>query len=350
MHRFRAVVLALGLVALVTGGLPRPSGALEATPAATAVAKPQQPVQPTTGPGSSEARFERVTVIEQIPPGEIEPDYWLFVPSNPLPGVTVAAEPQPLVIFGHSYTFRDPAFYRGWIEHVVRRGAVVLFPEFEEDATDDAGYRVNLLTDVRNALDTLQDEGVAVDLQRVAVAGHSIGEALAVDYAASAAAAGLPVPQVVMAVAPGCVQEACLSVADLSAVPAATRVLLLIEADDSDPSGGGAVQHLWEGLSAVPLENRDIVTLVSDTHGIPWLLATHEQAQAASPDDAAYAADAPNALDWYGTWKLLDALMACAFDGEWCAYALGNTPEQRFMGTWSDGVPVAEALVTDTPA
>jgi hypothetical protein len=29
--------------------------------------------------------------------------------------------------------------------------------------------------------------------------------------------------------------------------------------------------------------------------------------------------------------------------------ALGNTPEQRFMGTWSDGVPVTEAVVTDDP-
>ena len=57
-----------------------------------------------------------------------------------------------------------------------------------------------------------------------------------------------------------------------------------------------------------------------------------------------------DAFDWYGTWKWLDALMSCAFDGEWCEVALGNTPEQRFMGEWSDGVPVTEASVTDDPA
>jgi hypothetical protein len=56
-----------------------------------------------------------------------------------------------------------------------------------------------------------------------------------------------------------------------------------------------------------------------------------------------------DALDWYGTWKLLDALIACAFEGEWCEYAFGNTPEVRFMGTWSDGVPVAEAVVAAEP-
>jgi len=30
-------------------------------------------------------------------------------------------------------------------------------------------------------------------------------------------------------------------------------------------------------------------------------------------------------------------------------YALGDTPEQRFMGNWSDGTAVKELMVTDTP-
>jgi hypothetical protein len=42
--------------------------------------------------------------------------------------------------------------------------------------------------------------------------------------------------------------------------------------------------------------------------------------------------------------------MGRAFAGEWCAVALGNTPEQRFLGEWSDDVPVTEAIVTDDPA
>jgi hypothetical protein len=41
--------------------------------------------------------------------------------------------------------------------------------------------------------------------------------------------------------------------------------------------------------------------------------------------------------------------MGCAFDATWCEFALGNTPEQRFLGTWSDGVLVTEAIVTDDP-
>ena len=60
---------------------------------------------------------------------------------------------------------------------------------------------------MRSALATLEREGVPVDLTRVAVVGHSLGGVLAVDYAASAAAAGLPVPTAVMSVAPAAVDE-----------------------------------------------------------------------------------------------------------------------------------------------
>jgi hypothetical protein len=56
-----------------------------------------------------------------------------------------------------------------------------------------------------------------------------------------------------------------------------------------------------------------------------------------------------NALDYYGTWKLFDALCDAAFFGKNREYALGNTAKQRFMGIWSDGTPVKELKVTDNP-
>ena len=56
-----------------------------------------------------------------------------------------------------------------------------------------------------------------------------------------------------------------------------------------------------------------------------------------------------NALDYYGTWKLFDALTDAAFYGKNREYALGNTPQQRFMGFWSDGKAIKELVVTDNP-
>jgi hypothetical protein len=38
--------------------------------------------------------------------------------------------------------------------------------------------------------------------------------------------------------------------------------------------------------------------------------------------------------------ELWDALRSCAYTGELCQYALGDTPETRYIGTWSDGTPI----------
>jgi pimeloyl-ACP methyl ester carboxylesterase len=181
----------------------------------------------------------------------------------------------------------------------------------------------------------------------VAVVGHSLGAEQALVYAATAAAGRVPVPAAVMSVAPGCFplddEEPCLGV-DLGTIPATTRLVLVSGQDDPGTSG---IARIWAELAGVPLENRDVVMPVTDAHGSPRLSADHFQGLAGHGGQSGYSS--PDAFDWYGTWKWLDALMGCSFDGEWCEYALGNTPEQRFMGTWSDGVPVAEPIVTDEP-
>jgi acetyl esterase/lipase len=348
MRRAYAVLLTLVLALSITGAESSALGARSGGAARQIATKPQQPDQPATGPGGRDDRFAGVIEIEQLLPGDVEPEYWIFVPSEPVPGTPIASEPLPLVIFVHSYTRRSPGYYLGWIEHLVRRGAIVIFSEFEEDATSGSGYRENLHEDVLGALDTLQDRGVAYDPERVAVVGHSVGGVLAVDYASGAAAAGVPIPAVILSIAPGCAAEMeCLD-ANPAKAPAATRALLVLESEEADPTSGGAANLIWERLSSIPSENRNILTVASDTYGVPWLLATHDQAHAAVPGDAEFRGDVPDALDWYGTWKWLDALMSCSFTHEWCEYALGDTPEQRFMGTWSDGVPVAEPSVSNT--
>jgi acetyl esterase/lipase len=341
MQRNRIPLVALVLLMLMTAAKPDLSWAQEATPAAAPTTKPQPPTQPTTGPGGSEARFGGMAAISQ-PPDTVFADYWLFVPADPLPETTGAGEPFPLVIFVHGAGALDASSYLAWIEHLVLRGAVVLYPLYSATGCSEAECVQAVQDDVRGGLEVLAREEVPVDVTRVAVVGHSLGGGLAVGYTASAAAAGLPVPIALMGVVPHCVTDEVTCVgADPRAVPAATRVLLVTESDDVDPDGQRAVEVIWAGLEDLPRENRDVVQVVTDGHGSPALLATHRQAL------ADHAFETPDALDWYGTWKWLDALMGCAFDGEWCEFALGNTPEQRFMGTWSDGVPVTEAVVLD---
>ena len=310
MPQLRVPLFALALLVATTAAMPASGGAQEAAPAASPTTKPQPPTQPTTGPGSSEALFGGVTTIEQTPAGQSQADSWLFVPTDPLPGTTSVGEPFPLVIFIGGAGASNADAYLAWIEHLVQRGAVVIFPLYEQGPSEgDTAWQQKLLDDVRGALETLEQEGIPVDPTRVAVVGHSVGAEMALVYAASAAAAGLPVPTAVMSIVPGChaFEAGCLGV-DLGAIPATTRLLLVTEGRAFYPSG--QVERIWAELGSVPLDNRDLVRLVTDRHARPGLFAVHLQALAG---DVSYL---PDAYDWYGTWKWLDALMSCAFDGE----------------------------------
>ena len=74
-----------------------------------------------------------------------------------------------------------------------------------------------------------------------------------------------------------------------------------------------------------------------DHHGRPALTSDHgvcAGSTAGGPSGRA------NAYDWGFCWKVFDALRSCAYAGTSCRYALGNTPAHRYLGTWSDGVPI----------
>jgi acetyl esterase/lipase len=350
MHYLRFVVSLLVFAFVLSG--PLVAVGQDATP--TTPAEPAaQPFQPTTGPGGAEFAYDGIRAQHYGP----EPDgtaaptgYWLFEPIGPRSdGTPVAQSPLPLVIFLHGYTGTNPEIYHAWIDHLVRRGAIVIYPDWQPwdyTQTNNEETLTDVMAAIAAALAELSTgDHAQPDLERVALFGHSFGGMLGVQYAALAAAEGLPVPKAILLASPGCwdLPLQCGPVpplADLSTLPATTRLLILALADD--PIVGTEPARLWPRLSSVPLENRDFITYVADAHGAPAL----------SPDHDIPATTLWNPLDahdWYGTWKWLDALMDCSFANQDCQVALGNTPEQRFMGTWSDGVPVAEPIVTDDP-
>ena len=142
-----------------------------------------------------------------------------------------AAGGGPVVVFLHGWFAIDPATYGAWIAHLVRRGVTVIYPTYQEAPfADTVSPLPNTLVAMRLAL-----EEVRVAPGRLVVAGHSAGGALAADYAASARAAGLPVPAAVLSVYPGrSLRGIPLRIPAVSArnIAAGTRVLALAGADD----------------------------------------------------------------------------------------------------------------------
>jgi hypothetical protein len=297
------------------------------------------PLQPATGPGGAEVAFDRVVATHYGPENL---GYWLYEPADPHPGTTMATSgPLPVVLFLGGCCMRTadgefvnaPGDIQAWLDHLTQRGAIVIQPLVRPDhAYEDD------ITTMREAMAELETGShVEADWSRFAVIGYSFGGWNAPIFANDSAAAGLPVPRAIfstVAYDPG-------TTPDLSAISPETRVIVLVDEGPSGWSDHGA-RRIWAALTTVPAEHRTYVRMKNDFRGSPSLMANHQLA--ATGDYGVL-----NALDWYGTWKLGDALLSCTFAGEDCAYAFGNTPEQRFMGYWSDGLPVDEIEIIEDP-
>lgn len=126
------------------------------------------PTQASSGPGGVEAAHSSV-VSHKYAEGAGE--YWIYEPSGPRP------ESAPLVVFSHGWGAMAPAPYAGWIEHIVRRGAIVVYPRYQESLrTPRREFLPNEVGAVHAAIKELQTgDHVKPELDHVAFVGHSMG-------------------------------------------------------------------------------------------------------------------------------------------------------------------------------
>ena len=331
---------------------------------------PTPPAQPETGPGGKKAAHAGVIKNRYR---ERAKEYWIYEPDKPKPATA------PVVIFLHGWGGTNPLYYGAWIDHIVKRGNIVVFPRYQSSIlTGRQDFIPNTLDAVKDALEQLQTERghVRPDLTKVASVGHSLGGLLAASVAALAKESGLPRIKAVMSVEPGLTQSpANVPMADLKKIENDT-LLISVAGDRDTLVNDYDAKRIYYESSRVSPDNKDFVRLVTDDRGRPPLIANHRaptapdryydngegdltarrsgQTGAGTPIDGQTGRESSrtpsiDALDYYGTWKLFDALCDAAFYARNREFALGNTPQQRFMGKWSDGVAVKELFVTDNP-
>ena len=299
------------------------------------------PNQPLSGPGGKE--YPHAYVIKNSY-GTLGTTYWLYEPASPTP------DSAPVVVFNHGWGAMYPRTYGAWIEHIVRRGTIVIFPKYQASLlVSVARFTPNAIEAVKNALDELQSgTHVVPDLDRFAIVGHSMGGMITANMAALANSEGLPQAKAVMCVQPGnSWGEYPIDLENLSAIPAGT-LLLTVVGDKEEIVGDIDAKRIFNETTQIPLLDKDFILMLSDNYGEPDLESDHFSPCA--PDDG-YDGLEPiygevDALDYYGFWKLFDGLCDAAFYGINRDFALGDTHNQRFMGNWSDGTPVIELEVS----
>lgn len=319
------LVAALALAGCGTGGS-APDRAAPSAPSATRAVAP--PAQPTKGPGGNQRWHAGVQTTEVGgSPGSVT----VFEPQEPTP------RSAPVVVFTQGV---GPEAYRGWIDHLVGRGSIVVFQDQPFKAVDLAERRKGPLAGLRAAVRELQRPGhVRPRWDHLVLVGHSVGGNMAAQLAADTGKQRLPRPKAVFVVQPRPEEQASSRV--LGGI-APSSLVLVLASDRDDRVGVEGPEALWAALGHVPAANKDYVLVRSDEHGAPALVADHLLPLSGGGNP-------PDALDFYGPWKLLDGLQRCAIARRDCRVALGATTQQRFMGRWSDGVPVTPLQVTDSP-
>lgn len=329
------------------------------------------PRQPEQGPGGSD--YEIAEVVKRGT-GTASSGAYVFHGSD-----TPAA--RPVVVFFHSWGAVNPSLYGGLIDHLARKGYLVVFPRFQDvnrSRPADASARAETL--ILDALTALTDDPQArPDPARVAFVGHSAGVPIALNVAANIEQSQLPSPKLIFGLVPGGIasteKERGIMLRDLSTVDPQT-LLITMSGDREHLPSDRASRRIFEATSAIPATRKLFMRASSDDHGYPPLTATlafpgspkAEYGAAAislQPDPPRdpkqkntwkWSADmaltgpqtiltqqlgnnATDALDYLAVWKTFEMAAEAAFSGK-DATALARDPKFVDMGRWSDGWPV----------
>jgi hypothetical protein len=296
--------------------------------------EPTQPEQPTTGPGSSDYSHSFVIKTRYKWGGQ---QFWIFEPFMPKP------ESAPLIVFNHGWSAMHPIIYRSWISHIVKKGNIVVYPRYQKGLVRGFdNFTINAVNAVKDSIDILNKGWhVRPELDKFAIVGHSLGGGITANMAALAEEEGLPIPKAIMPVQPFLHRVEMIDFSNISN----ETIMLVIVGEDDDVVSNFSAKIIFNDTLQIPLSNKDFIVQVTDTYGNPDILGDH-MAPVCFPK---FLSDTTDAMDYYSTWKLFDALTDYAFYGKNKDYCLGDTPEQRFMGLWSDGTPVKELIITDNP-
>ena len=308
-----------------------------------------QPLQPTTGPGANNPGFTGATLYDYGTNASAS-GFWIFEPTGPTP------DSANVVVFIHGWGETNLKFYGAFIDRIVRAGNIVICPRYEKTVdTAYSTYTDSCARGIQRALDTLKTAGhVKPRLYNYFVLGHSMGGVLTANMATQYVYYNLPKPLAAFSMEPGA-DIADLLLPDYSGFPADIKYLIGIGNDDAvvDSTAG---KILFYQTTAVPTSHKNLVRQYADSHGTPALTATHFEPCSITSNTLYDNGESnivtlvstgvpPDAVDFYFYWKLWDALVDCALNGNNCDVAFGNTPQQKFMGNWSDGTPVTPLYV-----
>ena len=302
------------------------------------------PEQQLVGPGGSTYSHDSVAIFDYAD----DPDgFWMYQPESPKP------KEAPVIIFLHGYGAYNPMIYGKWIQHLVRKGNVVVFPRYQKNLISPSPDKFipNVVTAIKESISILDSlHHITAILDNFALVGHSYGGVIGAGIAADYERYKTPEPKVLMMCSPGSGPFKGGVLKNYEGIPENTKMLVMVS--ENDHIVGDKLGKVIYN-TAKNTKERNLIKQYADTHSELFPIgAGHNECYSLdyALDNGIRNATAKramissrfNTLDFNGYWKLFDALLDCSSQNENCEYAFGNTIEQKSLGVWSDGEKIKE--------
>lgn len=318
---------------------------------------PTPPSQPTSGPGGSNYPFAAVTTNGPYwANGRIFQDqykYYIFEPASPTPLQA------PVILFIHGFIAITPSGYQGWIDHMVRKGYVVVWVQYQTSAlTPTKSYTTNARTAWADALYRLQNFWWESHVRPIMgangqpetmIVAHSVGGWIGANIAAtiSTSIPAVPTPMALVAIEPG--TKNLVPGEDFSKINPSTALVEVVGDADTVACKNDAIK-IFNQTPQIPATLKNLLWVQTDTRGTPAQVANHFFPNTDGFNDNTTIDN----RDFNITWKLSVATAECVFgngqDAGACVYGLGaGNLLQVWLGRWSDGVPVKPMVYFANP-
>lgn len=248
-----------------------------------------------------------------------------------------ATAPTPVIFFAPGFANNDPVEYKPLINHIVSRGYALIYAPFQIVSGDITLHKKRYDTIFAGFEEAVKRYGASFDLTRVGYAGHSYGGSALLNMTFRGLERGWGKDGLFLFVmAPWYYNE--ISLAQFVNFPQRAKVIVQVYEQD------GVCDHriakeIFDRIN-LPASEKDFVMLMREERLGYRLEADHGTPSGGGQD----------AHDFYGVYRLLDALADYAFTGKQEAKRIalgGGSAEQRFMGLWPDGKPVRELFAGD---
>ena len=275
-----------------------------------------------------------------------------------------------LVVFIPGWPDMIPDVYYFWLEHLVKRGNMVLFATYLPFRNSQR-YSDIVYSEVIQALNILKNKNV--DFEHIAITGHSSGGDIALNVASKMSLNNLPKVKAIMPVEPGngsYIKEHHLiplatgfELENLNYLDDNTLMLIVLGSSSTENFLTNAT-NIYNLTENIPNVNKNIIMFNTVKNGTFELRANHffPTSWGLIPGIGIGENDLPLFFDFidfidadfnlfrvdifdYKLWYLFDSLMDAAFYNTNGNDVLNGTDKQRYIGNWPDGTEIEKLSV-----